>query len=148
MGTEARAEFRAETHPPGTAPPSKTYQPNPTSSMHQGPVDMPGATSGEIHNASTFGRPMQGQTGRELHGQLPGKKGDDKAHAGGRKKERSGLEGVGATGGERETVERKVREVGADLPEGVERGMKTGGGGGATEMQPASATEVASERRG
>ena len=96
---------------------------------------MPGATSADVYNASTFSRPMEGQTSRELHG----------AHAGKRKKERSGLEGVGATRSD-ETVEARVRALGADLPEGVYRGIR-GKGPGATEAIPASAEEVASEHR-
>jgi hypothetical protein len=66
---------------------------------------MPGATSGDVHNATDalHGRPMQGMEGREAHGM----------HAGKRKKEHSGLEGVGATNS-RETVEGKVHDLRAD----------------------------------
>ncbi|EAQ84550.1 hypothetical protein CHGG_08564 [Chaetomium globosum CBS 148.51] len=152
-GNEAIPEFRAETHTPGTAPSKDTYQPNPLHTTpgqalnpdafrpeaagHTGALDMPGATSGDVHSASTFARPMEGQTGRELHG----------AHAvGKRKKERSGLEGVGATDNrEEETVEGRARALGADLPEGVERGVKVSGPG-AEERVPVGAEEVAAER--
>ncbi|KAL2024248.1 hypothetical protein VTK56DRAFT_9404 [Thermocarpiscus australiensis] len=158
VGNEAVPEFRAKTYPPGTAPKEHTYQPNPVSevpgqalnpdvdpSSRTEALDMPGATSKDVYNASTFARPMEGQTGREVHGQLPGKKGEDRAHAGKRKKERSGLEGVGATlTTSDETVEGRVRALGADLPEGVERGIK-GKGPGAEETIPASAAEVAAE---
>ncbi|KAL2136480.1 hypothetical protein VTI74DRAFT_3499 [Chaetomium olivicolor] len=150
VGNEAAPEFRAKTFPPGTAPKEHTHQPNP---VHETPgqalnpdvdesgrtaaLDMPGATSGDVYNASTFARPMQGQTQREMRG----------AHAGSRKKERSGLEGVGATATTSdETVEGRAREMGADLPEGVERGIR-GKGPGAEETNPASAAEVASEER-
>lgn len=84
---------------------------------------------------------MRGQTGRELGG----------AHGvGKRKAERSGVEGVGSTESG-ETVEGKVRDVGADLPEGVERGIrnrmeKDEGGYEAQQRVPATAEEVASER--
>lgn len=145
-------EFRAETHLPGTAPAKHTHQPNPIHEIpgqalnpdasrpeaggRTGALDMPGATSGDVHSASTFARPMEGQTQREQHG----------AHGvGKRKKERSGLEGVGASTSD-ETVEGKVRAVGADLPEGVERGVR-GTGPGAEDRIPASAAEVAAEKR-
>jgi hypothetical protein len=74
-----------------------------------GALEMPGATSGDVHKVSTFARPMEGQTLREQRG----------AHAGPNKKERSGLKDVGAmpsTSGE--TVEGRARALGADLPEG------------------------------
>lgn len=107
---------------------------------------MPGATSKDVYDESTFSRPMEGQTGRELHGQMPGKKGEDRAHAGKRKKERSGLEGVGATATtSTETVEGKVRALGGDLPEGVGPGVR-GKGPEASERLPASAEEVAAEK--
>ncbi len=95
---------------------------------------MPGATNGDVYNASTFARPAEGQMSRELHG----------AHAGTRKKERSGLEGVGATVSD-DTVDARARALGADLPEGLERGVR-GKGPGATEAIPASAVEVAAEK--
>lgn len=44
------------------------------------PLDMPGATSGSVHNAAEFGKPMQGQASNELHG-------------GTHKKDRTGVEG-------------------------------------------------------
>lgn len=49
------------------------------SSTRTDPLDMPGATSGSVHNATEFGKPMQGQTSNELHG----------TH----KKDRTGVEG-------------------------------------------------------
>ncbi|KAK4153436.1 hypothetical protein C8A00DRAFT_43619 [Chaetomidium leptoderma] len=155
VGNAAVPEFRAQTHAPGTAPKQNTYKPNP---IHETPgqalnpdaeraeaggrteaLDMPGATSGDVHKASTFARPMEGQNQRELHG----------AHGVGKRKgERSGLEGVGATTATTsdETVEGRTRALGADLPEGVERGIR-GKGPGAEETNPASAAEVASEKR-
>jgi hypothetical protein len=150
VGNEGVPEFRAETHRAGTAPKKDTYQPNPIhetpgqamnaladESGRTGALEMPGATSGDVHKASTFARPMEGQTLREQRG----------AHAGPNKKERSGLEGVGVTPSTSdETVEGRVRALGADLPEGVERGIR-GKGPGAEETNPASAAEVASEKR-
>ncbi|KAK3291674.1 uncharacterized protein B0H64DRAFT_367076 [Chaetomium fimeti] len=153
VGNEAIPEFRAETHTPGSAPAQHTHQPNP---IHEtpgqalnpdaarpeaegrtAPLDMPGATSSDVHSASTLARPMEGQTRSEMHG----------AHAVGKRKgERSGLEGVGATVSRAEdTVEGRVRALGADLPEGVERGVK-GEAPGAEERVPAGAGEVAAER--
>ncbi|KAH6842449.1 hypothetical protein B0I37DRAFT_435936 [Chaetomium sp. MPI-CAGE-AT-0009] len=144
-GNDTIPESHSETHTPGSAPAKHTHQPNP---LHSTPgqalnpdaaqpqtegrtaaLDMLGAASGDVHGASTFARrPVEGQTQRELHG----------AHAAGKRKgEGSGLEG---------TVEGRVREAGADLPEGVERGVR-GEGPGAEERVPASAGEVAAERR-
>lgn len=160
VGNEAVDEFRAQTFPPGSAPKKDTYQPNPVNvvpgqalnpemdqSSRTSALSMPGATSKDVYDQNTFARPMEGQVGRELHSQLPGKKGDDRMHATGhRKKERSGLEGVGTTATTSdETVEGRVRALGADLPEGVERGIK-GMPPSAEERIPASATEVASEK--
>jgi hypothetical protein len=104
QGNEAVPEFHAETYPPGTAPKESTFQPDNTyeTPAQANPVDYPGSTSKDVHNAHGFqeGRPLQGQTSREVHG----------AHAGKRKKERTGLEGVGATSKEQSTVEGYVRD--------------------------------------
>lgn len=84
---------------------------------------------------------MQGQTGGELHG----------AHnaTSKRKKERRGLEGVGATGKEQDTVERKVRENAFDKEEAVrgargKSGREEGGLNwpGAEEREPESAEHI------
>ncbi|KAK1750313.1 hypothetical protein QBC47DRAFT_124316 [Echria macrotheca] len=154
VGNDAVPEFHAETYAPGTAPKEHSFRPNPESetpgqalnpdmdpSTRTGALDMPGATSKDVYDETTWGKPLQGQTQRELHGMHPGK----------RKKERSGLEGVGASTKDN-TVEGHVREIGADLPEGIERGMKTRAqmAEGAYDAQnriPASAEEVAAERR-
>ncbi|KAL2175490.1 uncharacterized protein P884DRAFT_55963 [Thermothelomyces heterothallicus CBS 202.75] len=153
VGNEAVPEFRAETHAPGTVPKQHSYRPNPVHETpgqalnpnasaatggRTGALDMPGATSGEVHSASTFARPMEGENSREAHG----------AHGVGKRKgERSGLEGVGATAStSEETVEGRISALGADLPEGVERGIR-GKGPGAEKSIPASAAEVASEKR-
>ena len=111
-------------------------------SSRTGALDMPGATSQSVYNDSPLGRPMQGQTSREMHG----------AHGvGKRKAERSGLEGVGATRSD-DTVEGRARIAGNDLPEGVERGVrnrmeKDDGGYEAQQRVPTNAEEVAAERR-
>lgn len=106
------------------------------------------ATSGTIHNATEFGRPMQGQTSAEQHGS--------------KKKDRTGVEGRITSGNpSAETgdgsVESKVRGAGADLEgrAGELKGQKGYSGAaeggskvpGAEEALPASAEEVASELR-
>ncbi|KAB5559513.1 hypothetical protein GE09DRAFT_1113247 [Coniochaeta sp. 2T2.1] len=92
QGNAAVPEFHAQQYPPGTAPKEHTFQPNATNETPQqgNPVDYPNLTSKDVHNAHNFesGRPMEGQTSREVRG----------AHAGTNKKERSGLEGVGSSG--------------------------------------------------
>ncbi|KAK5656441.1 hypothetical protein OQA88_4822 [Cercophora sp. LCS_1] len=154
IGNEGVPEFHAETFPPGTAPKEHSYQPNPIKeipgqalndnmdpSLRSSALDMPGATSQDVYNANTFARAMEGQTGRELRG----------ADAGKRQSERSGLEGVGASTGDN-TVEGRARELGADRPGEVERGVrrmeKTGSEGGyeANKKTPMRADEIASER--
>lgn len=126
QGNEAVPEFHAETHPPGTAPKEESFEPNPTtaatadSSLGAGadPLSFPGATSKDVH--AGMGMPIQGQADRDIHHQLPGRRHEDiRMHPGKRKKERSGLEGVGANG-----AKDPVREHGWDLPEGVEKGTK------------------------
>jgi len=90
-----------------------------------------GASSADVYNDSAFARPMGGQTSRELRSN---------------RNEKRGLEGRGATATTSdETVEGRARALGADLPEGVERGIR-GKGPGAEDRQPASATEIASEK--
>ncbi|KAL2266680.1 hypothetical protein VTJ83DRAFT_6032 [Remersonia thermophila] len=106
VGREAVPEFHAETHPPGAAPAEATYQPHlrpadtrrPPSEqqpLSADPLAMPGATSGEVHSASTQARPMEGQTSQEVRT---------------RRTEHAGLEGRGATASE-ETVESKAGRV-------------------------------------
>jgi hypothetical protein len=103
QGNDAAPEYHAQTFAPGTALPENTFRPNPINADigqannpdamyedgHTSALDMPGSTSKDIHNSVNFehGRPMIGQTNREIKGAHPGK----------RKKERSGLEGVGAS---------------------------------------------------
>jgi hypothetical protein len=102
--------------------------------------DMPGSTSKDIHNSidNLHGRPLIGQENREIRGVHPGK----------RKKERSGLEGVGASTAH--SVFDKVRDEVADKAN-VDKGQrgysgKRDGGlaaDGAESMPPVKADERA-----
>ena len=86
MGNDAKPEFHAQTLPPGSAPASNTFTPNPTSEV-PGQADndavlrghgkestqttasstLGGATSADVHTG--LGHPGQGQTSSELrHG--------------------------------------------------------------------------------
>ncbi|KAI1343275.1 hypothetical protein F5Y15DRAFT_412070 [Xylariaceae sp. FL0016] len=142
VGNEKVPEFHMETHEPGTAPREHTFQPNPENEIsaqaHEQPPSaadtLGGATSADVYTG--FGKPMQGQEGRELHG--------DHLRKG--KKEGTGLAGVGASAG----VD-TVRRDGGDLPEGVHKGMKGGKGSsdypGAEDRVPTGAEELASERK-
>lgn len=81
VGNDTKPEFQAQTLPPGTAPKSQTFEPNPVDTApptlqsrpddqierdatQAQPLDMPGATSGAVHTG--LGHPGQGQTSREL----------------------------------------------------------------------------------
>ncbi|KAI1505995.1 hypothetical protein F5X99DRAFT_366813 [Biscogniauxia marginata] len=139
VGNDRVPEFHVETHEPGTAPRENTYRPRPEGEIPaQGftdPADtLGGATSQDVYQG--LGKPMQGQEGRELHGE----------HLGRRKKERTGLEGIGASAG----ID-SVRQKGADLPDGVYKGVKGGKNSvdypGAEERIPVSAEELATERK-
>jgi len=142
VGNDAAPEFRAQTLPTGTAPADRTFQPN-TRDEIPGQANNPnisketwtsaqdtigGATSADVHTG--YGHPGSGQTSIELHGK--------------RKKERSGLTGVGANSGD------PIRERGFDIdaPKGT-RG-KSGENRqdilGAEERVPESAEAVAAER--
>ncbi|KAI0101065.1 hypothetical protein F4814DRAFT_432134 [Daldinia grandis] len=146
VGNDAAPEFHAEKYPPGTAPRENTFQPRPDgetlaeapnveSQRLTDPVDtLGGTTSQAVHTG--LGKPIQGQSGAELHGSLHGD------HTSRRKKEHAGLEGTGASIGD------SVRQKGGDLPEGVEKGTR---GKGSTEYPsaadrvPTSAEELAAE---
>ncbi|KAI0376766.1 hypothetical protein F5Y04DRAFT_265698 [Hypomontagnella monticulosa] len=146
VGNDAVPEFHVEKYPPGTAPREHTFQPQPKetvprevaeSQQFTDPTEtLGGATSREVHTG--LGKPVQGQTSAELHGNLHGDR------IGRRKKEYAGLEGVGAPVGD------TVRQKGADLPEGVEKGMKGKGSvdyPSASDRIPTSAEELAAERK-
>ncbi|KAK3941986.1 hypothetical protein QBC46DRAFT_363015 [Diplogelasinospora grovesii] len=129
VGNEAENTFRP--NPSGEIP-GQALNPDVDPSTRTGALDMPGSTSQQVYNQTQYGKPVQGET---------------------TKRERRGLERVGATKS-KETVESTARDLGADLPEGVERGVrgKTGSeeGGyawpGAEHQQPATAEDVAAER--
>lgn len=143
VGKDAAPEFSAETYPPGTAPREHTYQPNPeqSESPHAagGPLDtLPGSTSRDVHNATQYGKPAQGQTSAERH---HGGSGSSGSHS-------SGKTGDGS-------VQGKARGLGADLEgrAGEAKGQRGASGaaeGGtnwpaAEERLPTSAEELASE---
>lgn len=138
VGNEAVPEFHAETYPPGTAPREATFTSNvdesgATSAAAGAPSaadTLGGSTSADVH--AGYGKPMQGQTSQEIHGT--------------EKKNRSGLEGVGASAG----VD-SVRQKGADLPEGVHHGVRGGKTSAdypaAEEQEPVGAESLAAERK-
>ncbi|KAH7029482.1 uncharacterized protein B0I36DRAFT_325851 [Microdochium trichocladiopsis] len=124
VGKDAVPEFHAQKYPPGTAPPEHTYEPRPNvenMSIQAAALaedeDVPrvnvedtlgGATSRDLNKGK--GRPVQGESSQELHGNK---------HVGNQKhRERSGLEGVGASVG----VDMASLK-GADRPEGVHKGV-------------------------
>ncbi|KAI8631607.1 hypothetical protein F5Y19DRAFT_399799 [Xylariaceae sp. FL1651] len=142
VGNDKVPEFHAETYPPGTAPQENTFQPRPESefpaqaygTQPDASETLGGATSQDLNQG--LGKPIQGQLHREAEG----------AHAGvHRKKERTGLVGTGGSVG----VD-SVREKGADLPEGVHKGMRGKASDDyppAEERVPTSAEELAADRK-
>lgn len=101
MGNDTVPEFHAKTLPPGSAPASNTFKPNPInetpgqadnestlrshgkeSTYTSAESTLGGATSADVHTG--LGKPGQGQTSQELHG---GKAGEGRG---------GGLAGVGA----------------------------------------------------
>lgn len=72
VGNDAAPEFSAQTLPAGSAPESKTFQPQndadippPQQGVPQASAtDFPGATSGDVNTG--LGKPVQGQTSNEL----------------------------------------------------------------------------------
>ncbi|KAE9379296.1 hypothetical protein N431DRAFT_478347 [Stipitochalara longipes BDJ] len=142
VGNDAAPEFNAQILAAGTAPSDRTFQPN-TQSEVPGQANNPnisketwtsaqdtigGATSADVHTG--YGHPGGGQTSQELHGR--------------RKKERTGLSGVGADQSD------PVRERGLDID--VEKGSRGKSGNdrkdilGAEEKIPEGAETVAAER--
>ncbi|KAH7308715.1 hypothetical protein B0I35DRAFT_413321 [Stachybotrys elegans] len=140
VGNDAVPEFHAETYPPGTAPANQSFNPNPTGevpgqalnpdmdaeSRTRASDTLGGATSSDVHTG--YGHPGAGMTSQELHG-------------GKHKRERAGLEGVGANPSD------PVHERGfdRDYPVGY-RGKFDENYPGAEERIPAGPEEVASER--
>lgn len=130
VGNDAYPEFQAETHPPGTAPKENSFQPqtqdevpgqahNPHTTTRTEALDFPGATSADVHTG--LGHPGSGQTSNE-----PGKK------------QRSGLEGVGASAVD--AIHSKRADVDRDQTAG-QTDQPT-----ASERVPTSAETVAAER--
>ncbi|KAI1827589.1 hypothetical protein F4861DRAFT_326427 [Xylaria intraflava] len=141
VGNDRAPEFHAETYAPGTAPRENTFQPRPggefpAQAYGTAPTaadTIQGATSQDLYKG--MGKPIQGQEAREIK----------KRHGTHNKKEGTGFAGVGGVEG----VD-IVREKGADLPEGVHKGMRGKASDeyeAAEDRVPASADEVASERR-
>ncbi|KAI0450010.1 hypothetical protein F5B21DRAFT_492498 [Xylaria acuta] len=135
VGNERAPEFHAQTYPPGTAPQEDTYQPRPEGeyaaqaygTAPSAADTIQGATSQDVYRG--MGKPIQGQEHREI----------EKLHGGHRKKERSGVAGVGGVEG----VD-FVRVRGADLPEGIHKGMR----GKASEDYPAAEDRVPTDAEG
>ncbi|RVX68582.1 hypothetical protein B0A52_07009 [Exophiala mesophila] len=151
-------EFSAQTLPAGSAPSSKTFQPN-TSSETPGQGNNPsvlrshgkedvstsasstlvGATSADVHTG--LGHPGQGQTSNELR--------HDGAHT--RTKQRSGPEGAGAPGGSGltggdDSLNTEFRRLQEDS--GHPRGPLPGHNAtlsGAESKEPVGSAELASE---
>ncbi|KAJ6031629.1 hypothetical protein N7540_002361 [Penicillium herquei] len=143
---DQRPEHHLQTFPPGTAPASNSYSPNvnDVGSQANNPDvqygqrtsaadTLTGATSQDVHTG--FGKPLQGQTGTEL------------AHDGehGRKKQSTGLEGIGASMQDR-GVERQFPNQ-----RGIEREEAQNGARGnkadraAEDMEPESAETLDAE---
>ncbi|TGJ79254.1 hypothetical protein E0Z10_g9519 [Xylaria hypoxylon] len=139
VGNDKIPEFHTETYPQGTAPQENTFQSQPVGEFSAedaapGAADtLGGATSQDVYQG--MGKPLQGQEAREIN----------KRHGGHNKKSGTGFAGVGGSQG----VD-SVREKGADLPEGVHRGMKGKGNDdypAAEDRLPTSAAELGSERK-
>lgn len=126
-----KPEFHLETHPPGSAPPQNTFEPQPNdvgsqalnpnverghgkeSTKTTASQTMMGSTSQDVNTG--FGVPMQGQTSTEVR--------HDGQH--GRKNPGGGMEGVGATIGnkmERDIPSQRGLEKDAAAPD--QRGDK------------------------
>ncbi|KAM3430397.1 hypothetical protein MY4824_007726 [Beauveria thailandica] len=91
VGNDRVPEFEAETYPPGTAPASHTFRPNPLGLIPAGSEDasysakasstVVGATASNVHKG--MGHPGSGQTSQELHGGYRKKEGHFAAPANG-----------------------------------------------------------------
>lgn len=150
---DQRPEYHAESFPPGTAPASNSYTPNATNeigsqannpdvlrshgkeSTYTSPADtLTGATSKDVYTG--LGKPLQGQTNVEIA--------HDGAH--GRKKQPSGLEGVGASREDRGIERQFADQRGLDREEAAHAGTRGDKADRAAEnMQPEGAETVAAE---
>ncbi|KAM3509622.1 hypothetical protein MY10362_000515 [Beauveria mimosiformis] len=91
VGNDRVPDFEAKTYPPGTAPASQTFRPNPQGLIPAGSEDgsngakasstIAGATSADVHKG--LGHPGSGQTSQELHGGHRNKEGHFAAPANG-----------------------------------------------------------------
>lgn len=141
VGNDAVPEFEAQTLPPGSAPASKTFQPNVTPSAgpdqtdfegHPAAGDM-GSTSADVHTG--LGHPGAGQSSAELH---------DNTQA------RQGLEGAGAKTvlqSDIDTKDPKFAEHRVIHSDVAETGRGNVGGPSAEERVPESAQTVAKENK-
>ncbi|KAF7194354.1 hypothetical protein HII31_04387 [Pseudocercospora fuligena] len=144
VGNDALPTFQAETLPAGTAPASRTFQPNPTDSVPPAQQNigegeqasaadtLGGATSGDVHTG--LGHPGAGQSSKELHD--------------GSKTRTGGVEGVGASGVKQSTIDphdpQFANQRAADKDEAV---IGRGDKADAQDREPVSAEQVASERK-
>ncbi|CZR54281.1 uncharacterized protein PAC_04164 [Phialocephala subalpina] len=144
VGNDAAPEFHAETIPAGTAPSSRTFEPQ-TQNEIPGQAMNPhisketwtkaedtigGATSVDVHTG--YGHPGSGQTSNELRGDG--------------RKEKNGLAGVGAD----QNDSFRERGLDTDFPVGTKGKSGTQEARqnvpGVEEREPVSAEQVASER--
>ncbi|KAI0844277.1 hypothetical protein F5Y00DRAFT_249119 [Daldinia vernicosa] len=146
VGNDAAPEFHAEKYPPGTAPPESTFLPNPVNEFPaKSPLIPPADTLGGTTSQALYtglGKPFQGQVSTEVRGSLLGEEMKK------RKKEHAGLEGVGASEGGDIARDKWVRQKGADLPEGVEKGTRGKANPeypGAEDRLPTGAEQVAAD---
>jgi len=97
VGNDAVPEFHAETLPAGTAPPSRTFEPNTDATLNttsnKASDTIIGTTSGDVHTG--LGHPGQGQSSAELRH-------DGQAH---RKNPGQSLEGTGASGAAQQNIQ-------------------------------------------
>lgn len=146
-----RPEFHAQSHPPGTAPASNSYTPdvyepnqanNPDVLRGHGKEDaytaagdtLRGATSGDVNTG--FGKPLQGETRVEMR--------HDGEH--GRKKNTTGLEGVGAFRPDRTVEHQFAEQRGLEKEEAVSSGTRGNKGERtAADLRPEPAESADSE---
>lgn len=138
VGNDAVPEFEAKTLPPGSAPASKTFQPNVTPSAGQDQTDFEGhpaagdmgSTSADVHTG--LGHPGAGQSSQEMRSNT---------------QTRQGIEGAGASGVLQSGIDTSDPKMAHHRTEGsdvAETGRGTVGGPPAQEREPVSAETVAS----
>lgn len=133
VGNEAAPSFSAKTIPPGTAPPERTFEPNPTSEFPSQSLNdqqdsstytsasstLGGATSADVHTG--LGKPLQGETSVEQRHEGQHQRKNPGGHG-------AGLVGVGASGvssgnqGADERVQESQRAL--EREEGAEAGKR------------------------